>query len=163
MAREEQTREDLLAEAKNLVERVSLQFSPPLGIEETVAGFRRDGSLAIFLGQQRVYQFTSAGDLRRAYVDGLLYKAQAGKLVSMRRERTLEAVNLVSVPLNELAKCEFFSEMQAWLDQLKRATERGQYSVLGQVPPDAAVIERVLAWLTAHSGRIAIANSPRSV
>ncbi len=162
MAREEQPREDLLAEAKNLVERVSLQFAPPLLTEETVAGFRRDGSLAIFFGQQRVYQFTSAGELRRAYVDGLLYKAQAGSLISMRRERTSEAVNLVSIPLDETTTNAFLQQMLRILGQLQRAIEGREYTLLGQVPAEGQVVERVLDWLAAHAASVTIASSPRS-
>jgi len=162
MAREEQPREDLLAEAKNLVERVSLQVPPPLGPEETVAGFRRDGSLAIYFGQQRVYQFTSGGELRRAYVDGLLYKAQAGVLISMSRERTSEAVNLVSTPLATGATNEFLAQMTSCLTGLQRVLEAGDYVLQGQVPADGMVIERLLAWLVAHVGNTSIASSPRS-
>jgi hypothetical protein len=163
MAREEQPREDLLAEATGLVERVSLQLHAGIaGETDTVVGFRRDGSLAIFIGQQRVYQFTSAGALRRAYIDGLLYKAQAGRLVAMRRERTPEAVNLVSSPLDVNATKEFLAQMRGHLDALQRALQSNEYAVLGQVPAEANILERVEAWLANHAGTIAIAASPRS-
>jgi len=163
MARDEQPREDLLAEAKNLVERVSLR--PGVGSilgAEVVAGFRRDDSLAIFFGQQRVYQFTSSAALRRAFVDDLLYKARAGVLISMRRERTSDAVNLVSSPLDTRATNEFLAQMSGYLTGLQRVLEAGDYMLLGQVPVDGMVIERLLAWLVAHAGNILIASSPRS-
>jgi hypothetical protein len=163
MAREEQPREDLLAEAKNLVERVSLQpgAGSVLGAE-VVAGFRRDGSLAIFFGQQRVYQFTSTAGLRRAFVDDVLYKAQAGVLIAMRRERMSDAVNLVSTPLDTRATNEFLAQMSGCLTGLQRDLEAGKYALLGQVPADGMVIERLLAWLVAHAGKTLIAASPRS-
>lgn len=165
MAHEEQPREDLLAEARNLVERVSLRFSSPHLTEEEseiAAGFRRDGGLAIFFGQQRVYQFTSAGELRRAYIDGLLYKAAAGKLVSMRRERTPDAVHLVSVPLADEAAHAFLEKMHEYLLQLAGVLQRHEYNLIGQVPPDGNVIDRVQSWLGSHAGKISIARSPRS-
>lgn len=163
MAREEQPREDLLAEATGLVERVSLQPRPESAVgAEVVAGFRRDGSLAIFFGQQRVYQFTSAGQLRRAYVDGLLYKAQAGALIVMRRERTSEVVNLVSTPLDAQATSEFLTRMHCLLNGLRRVFESREFTLLGQVPPDGRIVERLLNWLVVHSGNMTIAASPRS-
>ena len=165
MAREEQPREDLLAEARNLVERVSLRLSTPqftADESELVAGFRRDGSLAIFFGQQRVYQFTSAGELRRAYIDGLLYKAAAGKLVSMRRARTPDAVHLVRVPLADAAAIAFLERMHEYLQQLAGVLQRHEYTLIGQVPTAGNVIDRVQSWLGTHAGRITIATSPRS-
>lgn len=163
MAREEQPREDLLAEAKNLVERVSLQLCAASDAENDVlAGFRRDGSLALFFGQQRVYQFTSTGELRRAFVDGLLYKAQAGALIAMRRERTPDAVDLLSTPLNAQATNEFLAQITCCLFELRRSLECRDYAVVGQVPADGHVVERVLTWLVAHGGSATIANSPRS-
>ena len=71
-------REDLLREATALVERIELvphrdrQFDAS---EPIVVGFRADGALSIFFGDDPVYQFNAAGELRRAYCDGLLFKA----------------------------------------------------------------------------------------
>src|SRR5688572_26999220 len=69
MSRRESDREDLLREATALVERVEL-LVPGEG-EPVVAGFRRDGSLSVFFGPEAVYQFNSAGELRRAFAGGL--------------------------------------------------------------------------------------------
>jgi hypothetical protein len=163
MARDEQSREDLLAEATNLVERVSLRLCTPLDSnDEVVAGFRRDGSLAIYFGQERVYQFTSVGELRRAYVDGLLYKAQRGNWIVMRRERTSESLHLVSSPLNEADTSHFLRQMQCYLQHLKWAIATQAHVVLGQVPADGKQLAMLLDWLQIHGGNISIANSPRS-
>jgi len=73
MAREEEPREDLLREATALVERVELQIE---GFAETiVAGFRRDGAASFYFGQDFVFQFNTANQLRRGYVEGRLFKA----------------------------------------------------------------------------------------
>ncbi len=163
MARDEQPREDLLAEATGLVERIRLRLrTPRLAGEETVAGFRRDDSLAIFFGQQRVYQFTSAGALRRAFVADVLYKAQAGALVAMRRERTEHVVHLVSRQLDPDATASFLRTAHECLREFEKALREGAYTPLGQVPAEADIAGRVLAWLGLHGEQISIAASPRS-
>ena len=160
MARDEQDREDLLAEATALVERASLRL--PDEAEETVVGFRRDGGLALYLAADRVYQFNSSGQLRRAFVGELLYKAQAGELVSLRRERSDVAVQLVSRPLTDAELSSFLVEMRSAIDALRQSLGTESYQLLGQVPASAQVLPRVRDWLDTHAERITIARSPRS-
>lgn len=160
MARHESDREDLLAEARNLVERVSLVLRGET--EELVAGFRRDGSLAIFFTPQRVYQFTSQGALRRAFVDDTLYKAQRGRLVAMRRDRVAEAVHLVSHELTAEAEREFLHAMRQHVGTLQQGLQAGAFTQLGRVPPVADVAERLLTWLKNFAATITVAQSPRS-
>ena len=159
MARQEQNREDLLAEAKALVERVSLRIDGT--DEETVVGFRRDGSASLFFGATRVYQFTSQGQLRRAYVDDLLYKAESGRLVALRRQRTDQAVELVRHDLRDDEAEAFINEMRRHLDKLQRALTADRFSLVGQVPETSNVVDRVRAWLEEFGGEISIARSPR--
>jgi hypothetical protein len=164
MARHEQDREDLLTEAKNLVERASLQVSRSAGSvpQEVVVGFRRDGSLAIYLAADRVYQFTSTGQLRRAYLGELLYKADGGTLVSMVRVRTEHAVELVSQSLESAAQSQFLAEMRAYLDYLQSRLSSGDYELIGQVPTEGNVLARVVAWLDRHAATISVADSHHS-
>jgi hypothetical protein len=164
MARQESDREDLLAEARNLIERVSLRLAGQAGGkgDEIIAGFRRDGSLAIYFSPQQVYQFTSFGALRRAFVDDMLYKAQRGMLVAMRRDRTAEAVHLVSRPLTANEQRDFLTTMRQALDTLQQGLQSGAYHCLGKVPADADVSQRVLAWLDQFAANISIAQAPNS-
>src|SRR5204863_2544475 len=78
MAREESSREDLLREATALVERIELIPNGSTSDGRIVAGFRRNGALSVFFGEDPVYQFNAAGELRRAYTDGKLLKADRG-------------------------------------------------------------------------------------
>ena len=160
MARDEQDREDLLAEATALVERASLGL--PGQSEETVVGFRRDGGLALYLAADRVYQFNSSGQLRRAFVRNLLYKAQAGELVSLRRERSDVAVQLVSRPLDDAERSSFLLEMRSAISSLSQSLGAENYTLLGEVPASGQVLPRVRDWLDAHADRFTIARSPRS-
>lgn len=160
MAKQEQDREDLLAEAKALSQRIGLQLSDDE--EPLVVGFRRDGSASFYFGAGRAYQFTSAGQLRRAFVDDFLFKAEGGKLVAMRRERKTNVVELVSRELDAEAQHGFLQEMLAHLDKLKHAVASGRFSVTGQVPAEADVMGRVRDWLERFADGITVARSPRA-
>jgi hypothetical protein len=164
MARHEQDREDLLAEAKNLIERASVHVSLCEGSDpqEVVVGFRRDGSLAIYFAADRVYQFTSTGQVRRAYLGELMYKAVGAKLVSLDRVRTEHAVELVSQPLETAAQSQFLAEMKSYLDRLQSRLSSGDYEMIGQVPTEGNVVGRVVAWLDRHAATISVADSPHS-
>jgi len=162
MPRHESDREDLLREATALVERVELRLEREA--ETVVAGFRRDGAASFFFGADPVYQFNAAGELRRAYVGGLLYKTVGGQLVEMRRERTADAVVLESRQLGETATATFLSQAEAALDCLKSALAAGRFEVVGQVSHDISspnVAAKVSAWLAARPSRISLAQTSR--
>ena len=158
MAQQGEDREDLLAEATALVERIELSMA---GVNEpVVAGFRRDGSFSIFFGAARVYQFNRLGKLRRAYVDGLLYKAERGRLFSLRRERTAGQLTLWRAELAPDAATSFIEAAAAALGGLRMAIAAGTAKIVGQHPADAQVLPRVERWL-GQFGAIEIADSPR--
>jgi hypothetical protein len=159
MSRQESDREDLLREATALVERVELRL--PEQPESIVAGFRRDGSASFFFGQSPVYQFNSRCELRRAYISGLLYKVDSGKLVEMRRERTATAVELRSRPLSSEEAAQFLLDTEKWLSTLRSALVAGNAEVLGQVPGDKDVVARVIAWLQELPFEIVLAKTSR--
>src|SRR6184192_244955 len=98
MARVERDREDLLAEATALVERVELEVAGWPG--HVVLGFRASGCGSVYFGADEAYQFNTTGELRRAYRDGALYKAERRRLVRLARQRTAEEVQLIRHELN---------------------------------------------------------------
>lgn len=159
MSRQESDREDLLREATALVERVELRL--PEQPESIVAGFRRDGSASFFFGQSPIYQFNSRRELRRAYVGGLLYKVDSGKLVEMRRERTATAVELRSRPLSPEETSKFLLDVEDCLKRLRDALIARIAEVVGQVPSDKDVATRVAAWLRELPAGIVLAKSSR--
>jgi len=159
MAREEQDREDLLAEATALVERVELRvasFSAPV-----VVGFRRGGEASFYFGADPAYHFNSAGRLRRAFASGLLYKAERGRLVSLDRRRATGEVQLVRHELTKEEIRKFLASLAASLLSLNDAIAHGRCERLRQQPERADVVGRVRAWLADHGERIEIADSPR--
>lgn len=159
MAQEEHDREDLLAEATALVERVELRlaiFSAPL-----VIGFRREGAASFYFGAEPAYHFNSAGLLRRAFASGLLYKAERGRLVSLDRRRAAGEVQLVRHPLTDEETQTFLAALTARLLALREAVEQRRFERTRQEPEEADVISRVREWLAEYGERVAIANSPR--
>jgi hypothetical protein len=111
MARHEAEREDLLAEARALVDRAEYQV--PGEEQPVVAGFRANGAMSLYFGEDPALHWNSQGELRRAYTGGLLYKAEHGQLVSLRRERTEHETALVRHELVEEELLAFKSKMQA--------------------------------------------------
>lgn len=160
MAHNESAREDLLREATALVERVEL--SVPAFAEPIVAGFRRDGSISFFMGADSVYQFNSAGELRRAFVDGLLIKAEGGRLLSLRRERSQGVTALLRRELDDAETAGFLERMQKELGKLRVALSAGDVKVIGQVPADGDVARRILAWLSVMPAEVAVASRPNA-
>jgi hypothetical protein len=159
MPRQQHDREDLLSEATALVERVSLQMT---GCEEQiVVGFRRDGSASMYWGGNRVYQFTSLGHLRRAFVGELLYKAEAGQLISLRRERTDDVVALTRHELSQAETQAFLVEMREKLERLHDSLAKRNFTVVGQISTEGDPLDRTACWLDEFAGRVAIARSPR--
>ncbi|MGH7137351.1 MAG: hypothetical protein ACREHD_16530 [Pirellulales bacterium] len=145
MARDEQDREDLLAEATALVERAELQCES--AAEPVVVGFRRDGSASVFFGADSAYHFNAANELRRAYSSSLLYKAERRRLVSLKRERVPGEVRFVRHELSDDEAHAFLEELARRLSSLHLALARGDSRVVRHVPESARVSDRVLLWL----------------
>lgn len=169
MAQEESPREDLLREATALVERIELVPTALRGnssadasqVSPIVAGFRSNGSLSIFFGDDEVYHFNAAGELRRSYLEGDLYKALNGELVSLTRVRTAQQIELRGRTLDAEEQANFISTMQKRLAALAASLATQKFELLRAVPPDAKVADRLRDWLVRHS-EIRIAARPNA-
>jgi hypothetical protein len=159
MARNESNREDLLREATALVERIELVPKPAesadstiaVGDEPIVAGFRADGALSIFFGADPVYQFNAAGELRRAYRDGLLFKAVNCRLVSLRRERNEQEVQLVRHDLSDAEQEAFVTAMSRRLRELSTLIHSNGLQVTGQISEEVDLLTKIRAKLDEHT------------
>jgi hypothetical protein len=138
MARQQSDREDLLREATALRQRAELAL--PGSDEPLTFGFRQDGALSLFFGADPVYQFNAAGQLRRIYAGGLLYKAELGRLVRLTRERTESEVALVRHELSDAETAVLLADLARRIDDLRQTLAVGSYQVLGQVPADADLV-----------------------
>jgi hypothetical protein len=161
MAREESSREDLLREATALVERIELIPNVAISDGHIVAGFRGNGALGVFFGADPVYQFNAAGELRRAYTNGKLLKADRGRLAALQRVRTQNQVQLVRHELNETDMTDFQTQMANHLQGFAEFINTNAFEVAGQVPPDADVVGRLKRWFVTHSD-VQIARQPNA-
>jgi hypothetical protein len=161
MARDETNREDLLREATALVERIELVPSGATIDEHIVAGFRRNGALSIFFGEDPVYQFNAEGDLRRAYSDGKLLKAEGGCLWALQRVRTQNEVQLLRHELNEADLAQLRAEMASRLHSFATLINTKAFEIAGQMPQDADIIGRLKRWFESHLD-VQIAQRPNA-
>jgi len=158
MPHQSKDREDLLAEATALVERISFRIS---GYDDDiVVGFRPEHSASFYFGADSVYQFTSDGQLRRAFQGELLFKAEKGRLISLRRERTANEVALVRHILDDLETDVLLGQVRHDLETLHDALAKRNFVIAGQVPSAADLVSRVDCWIDEFAGRIRIATSP---
>ncbi len=157
-------REDLLAEATALVERAEFRLTGTgvAAVESVVIGFRSGGAASVFFEQDPAYQFNAAGELRRAFVAGQLFKAQQRRIVALKRVRNEFAVQLLRHELDDAEQAAFLNRLATDLDRLQTALRAGRFTVRGQVPPDIAVAPRALAWLAGLPAPIAVAARPHA-
>lgn len=160
MARQEHDREDLLREAVALVERAELRLTT--SDDSVVVGFRRDGSASVYFGGEPVYQFTSRGELRRAYDHGLLYKAERGRLVSLRRERSPNEVQLLRHDLTEEETFRFLKVLTQRIAALRDHLCNGDFEFVGQAPADRDVVGKIGQWLAGLQLPPQLASTPRA-
>lgn len=159
MAREEEDREDLLREATALVERVELAVD---GIaDHVVIGFRRTGEVSVYIGADPALHFNGRNELRRAYVEGRLLKAERGRLVSLTRERSAAKVALVRHEFNAAETVALLTDVAGRLEELRIVLSGASFRVVGQVPEDRDVVARVRDWLASLEIPVAIAAVAR--
>jgi hypothetical protein len=161
MAREESNREDLLREATALVERIELVPHGAVIDGHIVAGFRRNGALSIFFGEDPVYQFNAEGELRRAYSAGSLLKANGGRLSTLQRVRTENEVRLLRHDLNETDMAQFHTQMANHLHAFAALINTQAFDVVGQVPQDGDILGRLKRWFASHRN-VQIAQRPNA-
>jgi glutathione S-transferase len=158
MAHQESDREDLLREATALVDRAELRVV--IEPEPVTVGFRRDGSLSVFFGSDPVYQFNAAGQLRRAFISGLLYKAERGQLIALRRERTSTEVVLHRAELGPAEAAAVLAAARERLRRLQSALDQGTFELTDQVTTADDVISRVRSWLAQLPADMPVAARP---
>lgn len=156
MARHESDREDILREATALAERAELRL--PGESDPVVIGFRAGGAASAFFGGDPVYQFNAQGELRRAYVGGLLYKAEKGRLVELRRERTSHETSLIRRELDAAKQDELLQGAETRLLAVAAHLHAGEAQVQRQVPERGDIVARIVSWLDRRPRPLQIAQ-----
>jgi hypothetical protein len=159
MARDAESREDLMRDATALVERVEFGGA---GNSPLIVGFRRDGCASFYFGEDPAYHFNTQGQLRRAFLAGELYTAEQGRLVRLRRERGGGEVALVRHEFSDQEQAAPLSALEQRLSAVRTSLEHGQLSVVRQVPADFDPRARILHWFASLSWPIAVATAPHA-
>ncbi|MDB5392282.1 MAG: hypothetical protein JWM11_7928 [Planctomycetaceae bacterium] len=133
MARLSSDREDLMAELITYFPRAS--FSIPEFTAEIVAGTRTDGRWSVFFGGDPVYHFDADGRLRRAFVQGQLYRSEGRTLCRLKRQESESETVLLRHDLSETELSEFRRQACDLLVGVSRAIYRNEASLLNAVPP----------------------------
>jgi len=160
VAREVHEREDLLRDATALVPRLQLRLKSAEAVSEVFAGFRSNGALSLYFDSEPVYHFNSGHQLRRAFVDNRLIKAQQGKLIAMQPRRESGSTLLVSHELNTDEEKTFSRQLVEHLELLRAVLHTGNFALVGQVPAEGDVLARLAEWVTDFPG-IEIADGPQ--
>ncbi len=142
MARHESDREDLFAELAALSPRIELRIP---GAGQTVCAGRREstGSWSIYLSPEVVYHFDSAGGLRRAYIDGFLYRSEGTTLSQLHRERSETETVLRRHDLEPEELTRLLGEMRDHFTDLRQRIASNQVAVLRASPPESPVTSQL--------------------
>ena len=145
MARHEADREDLLAEARALSPRA--EWSIPDTTDVVTAGLRRDRFVSIYFGGDPCYHFDNKGRLRRAFVDGALYRTQGTTLARLVRERTETKMTLRRTDLSETEVDMLLGNMQSRLIGFLDDVDFGRAQVVRSVADETAEVGEIVAQL----------------
>jgi hypothetical protein len=161
MARDECDREDLMQEAVALADRIEFQI--PENLESVIVGFRRNGAVSLYFGQDEVFQFNDRGQLRRAYLVGTMLKADDGRLVSLRRFRTQFESQLRSADLDELQTDQLKEHVRNKILGLRAAIANGTARVVRRetsIAGDMDLSARTAEWIDGLPDSVEIAAVP---
>src|SRR5262249_47755965 len=86
MKADQHGREDVMTEAVSLTERIECCYSE--NAEPAVMGFNKERWLFVYFGSDPMYRFDVLGRLRRAFVDGKLFRTAESTLAVMERHST---------------------------------------------------------------------------
>ncbi len=145
----EADREDLMAEAVNLRERIELKVP---GIDTPVTiGCNGQGHWSFYFGAEPMYRFDTEGRLRRAVRDGRLYRTQGATLAELERVRLDDETELRRRDLGPDEIKQFLELVGTDLGRLWTPWDVGQCEVLretGTGPDFQERLNRLLKHLT---------------
>ncbi|RLS43586.1 MAG: hypothetical protein DWH81_02360 [Planctomycetota bacterium] len=141
----EADREDLMAEAVNLRERIELKVP---GIDHPVTiGCNDLGHWSFYFGPEPMCRFDSDAQLRRAVRGGQLYRTQGGTLAQLTRVRHEDVTNLERRDLSPTEVEAFLGLVAADLRHLNDEVIAGRCEVLREVGTSAEFIARLTSLL----------------
>ena len=160
MARDEDSREDLLREATALVQRVELQvegFAEPI-----VAGFRRDGAASFYFGQRCFISIQHRRPTPPRLSRRPTVQSRSRPIGAIDAPRTADEVDLLRHECKADEEREFLAIDGPKTIRVATSVWSRVLSVLGQIPPDGNVAGRVGDWLSIQADPIPLACSPHA-
>lgn len=131
MAQDERDRRSLLDELTALSPRVQLA----IGDRTILIGFRANGAVSIYFGQDFVVGFNAMHEVRRVFLHGSLFRADTCRRVTrMDRHREPGRSELRSQVLTESAQSELQSIIRWHVEMLARALAGDRFHVTGCIP-----------------------------
>jgi hypothetical protein len=115
----------------------------------------------LYFGEDPAWHFNAAGELRRAYCDGRLYKAEGGCLASLERRREGGQVVLARHDLGHGETQALLGELGRLVGGLRQALATNCAVRLRQVPAEPDIAARLQAALAALPDPVRVARSPR--
>ncbi len=146
MARDQQDREDLIAEATGLVTR--MEFTVPSFDGPIVIGWKRNRAFSIYLDQDPVYQFDAIFRLRRAYVKTRLYRSQGETIAELTRHQTPNQTILARIDLDLLSCAEFLQTMTSTLRSILQDISQNRFAMVAWISADNLSPDQILNSLT---------------
>jgi hypothetical protein len=156
MALEEHDREDLLGEGRNMPWRGACVIDDV----EMLVGFRKQGQVSLFCGVDPVFQFNVEGRLRRVYFEAGRYRAEEGRLVSMRRTSRGGKVEFETASIDHETEARLHASLQAWIRAIDSASDSRGWRVEGETRD--AFLMRLRAWLSGLPETPTIADRPNA-
>lgn len=148
MARVEADREDMLHEATGYPRRV--EFRVPNRDEVLFAGLRSHGT-SLYIGPDPVFHLDAEDRLRRAFVDGDLYRTQGTTLARLRRRRTDSATDLLRHDLEAAELATLLEEARVIVQVVLSSVADGTATVLRSVPDaDPEILSEVARRFGRH-------------
>ncbi|HEV7279215.1 MAG TPA: hypothetical protein VGN57_03295 [Pirellulaceae bacterium] len=147
MARREVPKEDLVRDATAFAVRVEFRRTEN-DPDWIFVGLREGGGGSVYFGDDEFCAFNDRGELRRAFRDGRLYKAEGGRLIAMRRERTDDASVLASEELSDASQNAIVATLAERIRNLRAELAEGSIAVTrsaGHPANDSAAIQ---VWLS---------------
>ena len=159
MARQEHDREDLLAEATALVERVEISDSQRP--HPVVLGVRRDGCFSAYCTPDFAVHLNTRHEIRRLYVHGRLLKAENGQLIELTRHRADGQVQLIRREVSRGEQDALLLLFARYMISLEMGL-KNDHPTLRAVPSDLPAHQRIRTWLDALPSLLVVADSPHA-
>jgi len=159
MALEEHPREDLLRDGVTMPVRG--RWLAPDG-QSVFVGFRSNGQMSLYLGEDPVYQFNTQHALRRAFVAGQRYAAEAGRLQRLTAPIRGSRLQFQHVLLDDVTSAGFLAECEARLQMIEAQLATDDLRCLEARPDVAEFIACLRDWCARRPARLSIAQASRA-